>query len=195
MNLRVLAIALLTVAFAALGATAASATVIVSNGALYTGTIEAESEGSTTLDGPTSITCSNSTVKGSVESHGNSVTAEGAISTLTFTSCNQHVTVEAKGSLIVHEIGNSNGTLTSNGAAVKVVITSLGMTCEYSTSNTDIGTLTGSTTTGGNATLDIDSSSIPRTGGSFFCGSSAEWTGSYKVTSPSNLRAEGQTWH
>ena len=185
---------LLAVAAAALMAFAAtaSATTVTSNGSSYTGTIEAESEGATTLDGVADITCNNSTVKGSIASHGDTVTAEGPIEEekLTFTSCNQHVTVESEGSLIAHATSNGNGTLTSNGAAVVVVITSLGLTCEFTTSNTDIGTLTGSKTTGGHATLDIESSAIPRTGGSFFCGSSAKWTGSYTVTAPSSLNLD-----
>jgi len=185
---------LLAVAAAALMALAAtaSATVVTSNGSSYTGTISASSEGATTLDGVADITCQKSTVNGTLESHGSSVTAEGPIGKkeLTFTECNQHVTVSAEGSLIAHATSNGNGTLTSSNAAVVVVITSLGLTCEYTTSNTDIGTLTGSTTTKGHATLDIDSSPIPRTGGSFFCGSSSEWTGSYTVTTPSNLNLD-----
>jgi hypothetical protein len=52
--------------------------------------------------------------------------------------------------------------------------------------------LTGSTTTGGNATLDI-AATIPRTGGTSgaFCGSSIQWTAAFKFTAPSTLNVDG----
>jgi hypothetical protein len=180
---------LLAVAAAALMAFAgtASATVLTSpSGTTYTSTIKAESEGATSLDGAfTTVTCNKSTVEGKVESHGAAVTAGGKISSLTFTECNYPTTVKAAGSLEIHGLGSSNGTLTSSGASIEIA-TSVG-TCVFTTTNTDVGTLTGSTTTGGNATLDIASAKIPRTGGNFLCGSSGTWTGAYKVTTPATL--------
>jgi hypothetical protein len=179
---------LLAVAAAALmafAATASATTVTSPKNTTYTGTIKAESEGSTTLHGPADVTCGKSTVEGSVEQHGTGVTVKGA-SKISFSECGKetHVTVEKGGSLELH----SNGDLTSSGAAVKVEFTALGLTCVYTTSGTKVGTFTGSDTT--NATLDIDSAAIPRTEGSFFCGSSGEWTGSYKVTTPSTLSVD-----
>jgi len=171
-------------------AATASATIVTSNGSSYTGIIEAESEGATTLDGIVDLTCNKSTLKGSVESHGSLVTAEVHLSSLTLTECNVHMAVEVEGALVAHATSNGNATATSNGAVILLTITSLGLTCEYTTSNTDIGTLTGSETTNGNATLDLEGSAIPRTGGSIFCGSSAEWTGSFKITTPSNLNLD-----
>lgn len=66
-----------------------------------------------------------------------------------------------------------------------------GFHCIYKTSSTDIGTLTGSANTESNPTLDIEAT-IPRTGGrsGAFCGSTAKWTGSYKVTAPNPLNVD-----
>ena len=187
---------LLAVAAAAMMAfavTASATTLTNSTGGTYGvgQKIHADSEGTTTLDGPATISCGASTVEGEIGNAGGSKekeTVSGSITTLTFSNCNQHVTVLAKGSLEAHTktagTTDGNGTLTSSGAEVQAVITSLGLTCVYTTENTDIGTLTGSKNTGGTATLDIDSSPIPRTKGSFFCGTSAEWTGSYSVDNP-----------
>jgi len=90
------------------------------------------------------------------------------------------VTVITKGSLEIHtrETGvTESGTLTSSGSEVTVEF--LGFHCIFKTSSTDIGTLTAN---GGNATFDI-AATIPRTGGrsGAFCGSTAQWTGSYSV--------------
>lgn len=184
-------LAVAAAAMMAFAATASATTLTSPAGVSYTGEIHAESEGATTLDGPSDITCNNSTVSGHVEKHGAEVTASGKLTTLDFTNCNQHVTVKKAGELIAHtddpKKADGNAILTSVGAEVEVVITGLGITCVYSTAATGtvVGTLTGSTTK--HATLDIDSSPIPRTGGSFFCGSSAEWTGNYTVTTPSTL--------
>jgi hypothetical protein len=137
------------------------------------------------------VSCTNSTVEGKVEQHGASVTTAGKISSLTFTGCNYPVKVLKVGSLEAHTTAikgtDADGTVTSNGAEITIE-TSIA-NCLFTTANTDIGTgsLTSTTTTGGNATLDIKSAAIPRTGHSFFCGSSATWTGSYRVTTPTTL--------
>ena len=178
---------LLAVAAAALMAFAgtASATTLTSSGSTYTSSIVAESEGKTSLDGTfTTVTCEESVVKGSVENHGSGVTAGGNISSLTFSKCNFPVSVKKAGSLEVHATSGGNGTLTSSGAEITIE-TSIA-NCIFTTSSTDIGTLTGGTP----ATLDIASSAIPRTGHSVFCGGSGTWTGSYKVTTPGNLTVD-----
>ena len=151
-------------------------------GAPYTGTIKAESEGATSLDGAfTSVTCSSSTAEGKVESH-DSTSAGGNLASLTFGGCNYPVTVLKPGSL---NISTGSGAVTSSGAEVSIH-TSVG-TCVFTTNATSIGTLTDTATTGGAATLDIGAAKIPRTGGNYLCGSSGAWTGSYKVTTPSTL--------
>ncbi|HMI81370.1 MAG TPA: hypothetical protein VK480_06235 [Solirubrobacterales bacterium] len=176
----------------AFAGTASATTATSPKGTVYTGTYKGEAEGQTTLHGPVTITCGQSTVEGSVEQHGSGVTTVGKVSSLTFTECNNHITVLKTGTLEAHATvsgDNADGTLTSTGAEISIQLTSLGITCIYGTNNTDIGTgtLTSSTTTGGNATVDVASAAIPRTGGSIFCGSSGIWTGSYKVVNPSTL--------
>jgi hypothetical protein len=184
---------LLAVAAAALMAFAgvASATTLTApSGTVYTSTIKAESEGATSLHGPfTTVTCNNSSVEGKVEKHGAGVTAGGNVSVLTFTNCNFPVTVLKKGSLEIHNIaGTNDGTLTSSGAEVTIQ-TSIA-SCIFTTANTDLGRLTAAPSNTGHATLDINSAGIPRTGHSFFCGSSGTWTGAYKVTTPTGLKVD-----
>lgn len=155
-------------------------------GTFYTGEIKAESEGATELHGSFEpIKCSKSTIEGKVESH-SSTTAGGKVGSLTFSECNYPVKVLSPGSIEIHSSGGDDATATSNGAEITVE-TSFGGSCIFKTSNTDIGTLTGTDTTASNATLDVGSSIIPRTGHSVFCGSSGTWTGSYKVTTPGSL--------
>jgi hypothetical protein len=181
---------LLAVAAAALMAFAgtASATSLTSpTGTSYTSSISAESEGTTTLHNTSigvSVSCTESKVAGKVEEHGAGKPAGGNVSTLTFTGCGEDsVKVVSKGSLQIHHTSGYNGTLTSSNAAITITDASTNTSCTYTTSGTDLGTVSG----GSPATLSIDSVTISRTGDSIFCGSKGEWTGSYKVTSPSSL--------
>jgi len=185
MSLRVLFTALVVVTAFVLWVAAgtASATVLISEAGVHTGSLIAESEGHVVLDNPVGkIECA-SKVEGKVESHGEAVTAGGNISNLAFTSCTSgwHVTVVSPGSLEVHWTSGANGTITSSGATVGATVG--GIACNYKTNSTDLGTLTG----GSPATLDINAS-IPFHNGSIFCGTSNTlWTGSYKITSPEEL--------
>lgn len=174
----------------------ASATTITSpTNSLYTNTIHAVSEGKITIHGPAKVECE-STIQGSIESHGTSVTAAGNLTHLTFTNCTPQITVTTlkAGELIWHtdieNVIDSNGTITSSGAEIKIQFHELGgITCIYTTAGTHLGTLTGSHTTGGNAILHVEKTIIPRTGGTggIFCGATAELTGTYRVTTPSAL--------
>ncbi|HEU5063127.1 MAG TPA: hypothetical protein VFT79_08265 [Solirubrobacterales bacterium] len=177
-------------ALMAFAGTAAATTVTSPENVTSTPTIEAESEGATKLSSGffATVTCHNSSVKGKVEQHGAGVTAKGNISSLTFTNCTGGTVtaVTQPGNLEVHPTATTgNGTLTSNSAKV-IVHTSVGE-CVFTTSATDIGTLTGSNITGGKATLDIGSSAIPQTGSNPFCPSSATWSGNYVVNAPTYL--------
>jgi hypothetical protein len=154
--------------------------------------------GATSLDGAfVTVTCQSSHVAGTVTSQGSGVTVNGTITALSFANCNYPVHVQETGSLELHSVkkGSSphstcetgvycNGTLTSSGAKVEIT-TSVGP-CVFTTAGTNVGTVTGTDTTGGNAKLDIQGT-IPRTGGTFLCGSTGTWTGSYNVTAPSTL--------
>jgi hypothetical protein len=206
---------LMAVAVAALmafAATASATTLTSPTGTTYTSTIKAESEGTTSLDGAfVTVSCAKSTVEGTVSQHGTGVTVKGNLNSaleggkikgLTFSECNFPVTVNEAGSLEIHPVKTNSsqnvveacattectGTLTSSGTKVTIE-TSLG-TCVFKTSGTDVGLVTPTNDTGGAATLDIGAHGtgiIPRTEGSFLCGSSGTWTGSYKVTTPGSL--------
>ncbi|MGN6664006.1 MAG: hypothetical protein ACTHK6_07380 [Solirubrobacterales bacterium] len=143
--------------------------------------IKAESEGKATLDAPFGNVECNSTIEGHTTKESGS--ADGPITSLTFTNCGgDTVTVLANGS-----VSAASGGQTST-AGIKITVIHTGIHCIYETNNTVLGTATGSSTTGGNATIDV-SATIPRVGGTsgVFCGSSAPLTGNYKITSPSTL--------
>jgi hypothetical protein len=186
MNPRIFFTALVVAAVAVFWACAATATATVavtSEDEIYTGEIVASSSNSE-LDGAfVTVKCGSSQVKGAIETHGEGIAASGAVSSLTFSSCNYTVTVTSTGTLAATATSEGNGTLVSTGAAVSIA-TSIG-TCVFTTNNTAVGSLTGSTST--NATWDLNSSKIPRTGGNFLCGSSGTWTGNYTVTTPEAL--------
>jgi hypothetical protein len=103
--------------------------------------------------GVTANSCTASTVKGSTVSPFTGATVGGPLSTLTFSSCSEgNPTTDAAGTLSVERIGSTtNGTVRSNGA--KVTVPSFFGTLTCTTSNTDIGTITG--VSSGNATVDI----------------------------------------
>jgi len=182
-------------ALMAFASTASAATLTSPTGTTYTGTITATSTHTVLHGSFTDVTCTHSHMEGTVAKHGASTTVSGPISTLTFTGgCN--VTVKKAGSLELHAIKSTTphetcasgtyctGTLTSSGAEV-VVHTSVGE-CVFTTSNTSLGTVTPTNDTGGAAIFHI-AATIPRTGGSFLCGASGIWTGTYTVSTPSTL--------
>jgi hypothetical protein len=169
--------------------TAPAAVVTSPKGTTYTSTIKAASEKQVEIVGPLNIKLQcQSGFEGKIEKHGAGVTAAGNITNLTFTECAESygVKVLSNGSLEFHVTGGGNGTVTSSGAEI-TVITPLGFNCIYKTSATDIGTLTGSSTTGKTATLDVHAFALPRTGHSAFCGGSGEWNGSYLINTPDFL--------
>jgi hypothetical protein len=116
------------------------------------------------------------------------------IEAFNFLACNEAMvwTLINRGVLEFHTSGsssNNNGLLISSGT--EWTEEREGMHCIYRTSNTTLGTVTGSALTGGNATLDIEAT-IPRVGGrsGSFCGSGVQLTGSYKFTSPTVLNVD-----
>jgi hypothetical protein len=174
-------LAVAATALMAFAGVASASTVTSPAGTAYTGTIAATA-GTTELVGSfTTVKCTASSVEGNVKTHGAGVTAEGPINKLTFSGCNFEVTVKKTGTLIAHATSGGNATLTSKNAEV-IVHTSVGE-CVFTTNETHIGTLTGGTP----AKLSIASAAIPRTGGSFLCGSSAKWSGTYTVNTPKTL--------
>lgn len=183
-------LAMAAVAMMAFAATALATSVTSPNGTTYTGKIVAEAQGGgiVTHNGVETFTCQNSVAEGTVEQHGASTTASGKITKWTLNECNTHLVVLKTGSIEIHtekEASNGNATVTTSGVEIETKNTSLGMTCIYTTNNTDIGVLTGSNSE--NATLLVDTAKVPRTGGSALCGSAGELTGEYNITTPSTL--------
>lgn len=156
----------------------------------YTGKIHASSEGHVVIDNPfAKIECA-STLQSEVKAHGYGEDLSLPLSSLSFTGCtnNWTATVDSAGTLEIHPIaGTRNGTVTWSGATITFSHGGSGINCRYKTENTDIGTLTGSSATGGTATVDL-SGALPFDGGSIFCGSgTTAVTGSYSVGTPDYL--------
>ena len=178
------------------GAGSASATELTCNGVKCpVGTIiHAQTPAGThaTLHPPIGAIECNSTVEGTVTDAGSSTTTvKGTITVLTFTPCTNGavVTVLKKGTLEIHTASSGGGTGTVTSIGAEVTVQAFGFHCIFGTgAGVDIGTVTTNTTTPGDATLDI-AATIPRTGGSsgVFCGSTAQWTGSYTSTKPTTL--------
>ena len=151
-------------------------------GTPYTGTLVGS--GQAQFDGPfVTIECTSS-LEGVIESHGAAVTGKGKSTKWENLKCNFPVETLATGTLEVHTVGKGLGTITSTGTEGRVK-TSIG-DCIYRTNSTDLGTVTDSSITGGTATIDL-SGKIPRTGGSFLCGSSDTLTGFATLTTPDQI--------
>ena len=193
--------AVMAAAFASFAAATASATTLTGEGGttLSAGTsISAQSEGKTVFDaavgafecnkseitGKTSNTGGASeTVKVTVESYVNSECTPGTISVLKLGTIEIHTRTESE---------DGNGTVTWTGTELTTEYA--GFHCIFSATNTDIGTLTGSATTGGNSTLDV-AATITRSGGraGAFCGTTATWTAAYKLSKPGTLNVDKGT--
>src|ERR1700761_6358502 len=109
----------------------------------------------------------------------------GNVEALNFLNCTGVVTVLKKGTFEIYteEVNNNNnGLLTTSGTEITVEVG--GLHCIYNTTNTPnttIGILTGSATTGGEATIDVNAK-LPRTAGKsgVFCGATGTLTGAHK---------------
>lgn len=126
------------------------------------------------------------TFESEVKADGSNITDGGGITNPVISGCGEgnSAIVTTPGSLKIHPIGGGpDGTVTWSGAAFTVV--KGGISCTYQTSNTHIGRLTGSTTTGKTATLDL-SGSLP-VKANFLCGKTGQLTGSLTVTTPDVL--------
>ena len=169
-------------------ATSSATTLTSPTGTTYTGTVTIEEE-EIAFDGAfTTIKCSESHIEFDVEQHGANVTVAGKVKTHSMSGCNFAVTVKNPGIMEIHAVGTGThrtGTLTSSGTEISIA-TSVG-TCVFTTSSTHFGTITPTNDTGGHATLDTESAKLPRTGGSFLCGSSATMTGSHTISKPEKL--------
>lgn len=136
------------------------------------------------------IECMKSFLGGSIGNAGGSTsTVSGNFSTVSFELCNATVTVLKKGSFEIHTQGssaNGNGTMTMSGQ--EITVSFAGFHCIFGTNNTDVGSIVG-----GIATPFLGLGGIlPRTGGSsgVFCGSSAQLTGLYEITTTFGLKVD-----
>jgi hypothetical protein len=157
-------------------------------GTTYTGKVHALSEGHVVIHNPIAkIECS-STLEGEVKVHDFGEPIKLPLNSLAFTGCTNKwaSTVTSLGTLAIDPIaGSSNGTVTWSGATI--TFTYEGINCRYKTESTHIGTLTGSKTTGGTATIDLNAN-LPFHSGSVFCGTGAtSFTGNYRVATPDYL--------
>ena len=142
------------------------------------------------------IECSKSTVHGDTTNEGSATeTVDGPITILTFEECNcEVVEVKKPGSLEIHWIENShNGTLTSSGAEVTTICSSVfgKVHCVYTTNETHLGVLDG----GAPAIMTIKNAKIPvdAANSDKLCPEKSEWTAEYEVTEPNPLYVAGHT--
>jgi hypothetical protein len=190
MRYRITLVSLVVAAAAAMAlASAASASTLTSpSGTSYTGTFHASSEGHIKIANPIAkIECS-STLEGTNESHGKGITITIPFKIVLFSGCTNswHVTPIISGHLTIHWKFPFSFKFTLDN--LKFDTTRLGVTCVYQAKETEAGTLTDSSQTGGTGTLHVEAS-IPISGeSSGLCGSgSAKWEGSYLVNTPDQI--------
>lgn len=166
------------------GSAAAAPQLTSPAGTEYTGVMDASVEESVLLEaGPFEVTCTEGTVKGNVTTN-NETHAAGAIEELTFGNCNAEVVTTI-----------TNGSLTLKDDEVfaisnAVTVRKFGISCIYggaASPGTRVGTLTDSSVTGTNATMDIEASLVKKPNSGFLCVEGANWIGNYTVTSPNPL--------
>jgi hypothetical protein len=193
--------AVMAAAFASFAAATASATTITGEGGVTLGTgtsISAQSEGSTIFHAAIGdFECKKSEITGKTSNSGGaSETVKVTVESYVNTECTPGViTVLKLGTIEIHtksESADNNGTVTWTGTELTTEYG--GFHCIFTATNTDVGTLTGSATTGGNATLDVVAT-ITRSGGraGAFCGTTATWTAAYKLSKPSTLNVDSTT--
>jgi hypothetical protein len=106
-------------------------------------------------------TCTTGTITGTETNTGSSTTTVSGHDSIVslgnvLTPCTRPVTTVTAGSEEIHHIsGTDNGTVTSTGMTLIIHSVPLFGSCQYSTSNSDIGTVTGTSTTGGAPTFDM----------------------------------------
>lgn len=183
----------------------AQATVVTSGGASYTGEFKAEAKDvvlhrKTFFEGKFGITCGKSTISGFVSSHGSGLTATVGLNSVTFGECQNVLNPSAEikalspGKLEIHtasgdtEGTSGGGTVTWNSFEFTTSIGPIGGNehCFFKLSNADVGSISGSKSTGATAKLNVDAFLSTSLG----CGLSAELTAAYTITTPDNLNID-----
>jgi hypothetical protein len=157
-------------------------------GTIYTGNLAGTSEGKVIWHTSFFKFECNFSMEGSIEVHGAGVTGQGKATKYSYEECNSNLTINTikQGTLEIHSAGKGVGTITSSGTVGEAIFHSFGIKCIYETNNTHLGVVTDSSLTGGPATLDI-SATLPRVGGSAFCGASATLTAAAVVNTPEEI--------
>lgn len=183
--LKMLWVAAITMVAAMIFASTALATEATSpKGTLYTGALTGS--GTAVFHGVVTVSCE-AELEGVINSHGPSVTGKGKPVKWEYINCTGAIVHSVElGSIEIHSVGGGKGTITSSGTTALATIPSLGINCSFKTNNTELGTVTDSSITGGNAVIHL-AGAIPRHAGSIFCGSSAEMTGSATVKTPAEI--------
>jgi len=178
---------------ASLGADGALATKLYSSGgALGVGAeIAASSEISTVFtgtEGNTIETCAGAGFGAGVANAGGESSTVSGPAAAAFAGCSFPIEVTEEGSFEIHHIASTtNGTLTAKGFKVDINTILFGH-CVYTFGEgTDLGTLTGSTTT--TAKLDVNAV-IKKVSGGGVCASTGKWVATYTVTTPDRLWVE-----
>jgi hypothetical protein len=168
----------------------ASATVLnngsgnLGKGALIKSSLEGSSvlsSGETTLN-----TCTGGQFTSEVSNPGGSAaTVSGPNTTIDFENCASAVHTVLSGTLEIHHItGTTNGTVTASGVVIRNTI--FGTSCDYESGTAlHLGTLTG----GKKATLHINVN-VKESSPKFLCPDTANWTATFRVTSPETLNVE-----
>lgn len=188
-HLKMFPIAVAAMATAMVFASTAFATSATSPaGTTYTGTLAGASEGKVIWHTPIFKFECNFTMEGKIEAHGAGVTGKGQATSYTYKECNSNIQIHTikTGTLEIHSSGKGVGTITSNGTVGAATLHTFGIECIYETKTSDLGVVTDSSVTGGPAKLDL-SATIPRVGGSAFCGVSATLTAAAVVTTPKEI--------
>jgi len=133
------------------------------------------------------INCGKSSLTAKVTSTNERIKAR--VEALTYEECNCEVKVLGKGTLELEPIASTtNAKIKSTGTEVTTNCSTIFGTvhCIYSTSATELGTLTG----GNPATTDTEGLNLPRLSTSAICAEKANWDVKYEVTSPKPLYIE-----
>jgi hypothetical protein len=135
-----------------------------------------------TTAGSIEATCTQSTVEGTSENTGGATaTVKSTLTTLTFGNCSNPTKTIVPGGGELHWIsGTNNGTLTTFGTEVTIVLA--GVSCTLGLEGTkDVGTTVGGNP--GSLTVNV---SVVKKAGSFLCPSTAVFEAKYVATEPTN---------
>ena len=163
------------------GTTLAAGTTIHSSLATGTSSLLEVSEASGIVS-----TCTGTTVESKTTSTaGEQVQAE--VTSLAWSGCTSTTDTLTNGKLQISRIpGTDNGTLTSSETLWTVALG--GTTCRYGTGEgTDLGTITGETSTAKHATVDIDATINEQAPKQTLCPDVTHWTATWTITTPTGL--------